>query len=135
MSLNGDSQRVDRWLWFARFFKTRTVASRLAAAGRVRINSNMGTERITKASHMIRPGDILTFPQGRRIRVVRVTALGQRRGPAAEAQSLYEDLSAAQPPATTGGSAPGIHAERPSGSGRPTKKDRRQTERLKTDTL
>lgn len=133
--LTGETQRVDRWLWFARFFKTRTVASRLVAAGRVRIGADTGTDRITKASHCIQPGDVLTFPQGRRIRVVRVTALGQRRGPAAEAQALYEDLSPPEPSVSAHKPAFPVQAERPAGSGRPTKKDRRLTDRLKSDSL
>lgn len=133
--LTDETQRVDRWLWFARFFKTRTVASRLVAAGRVRISADTGTDRITKASHCIRPGDVLTFPQGRRIRVVRVTALGQRRGPAVEAQALYEDLSPPEPPDSAHKPAFPVQAERPTGSGRPTKKDRRLTDRLKSDSV
>ncbi len=84
------SQRVDRWLWFALFFKSRSQASRLCAAKRVRVNRR----RIDKAHALVRIGDVLTFPQGDRIRVVRVTALGSRRGPAADARTLFDDLDA-----------------------------------------
>ena len=82
--------RLDKWLWQARFFKSRALASKICAAGRVRIDG----ERVTKAHAAIRPGHVLTFPQARDIRVVRVVALGTRRGPAVEARTLYEDLVA-----------------------------------------
>ena len=92
MSAPGDDApdriRLDKWLWHARFFKTRALAARLAGSGKVRVNS----VRIARASRNVRPGDVLTFPQGRRIRVVRIAALGIRRGPAPEAAALYEDL-------------------------------------------
>ena len=84
-----DSLRMDKWLWQARFFKTRALAARVCAAGRLRVDG----VKITKAHFAVRPGQVLTFPQGRRIRVVRVLALGDRRGPAKEASTLYEDLS------------------------------------------
>jgi ribosome-associated heat shock protein Hsp15 len=84
-----ESRRLDRWLWFARFFKTRDLATRLCERGRVRINRI----KTRKASYGVRVGDVLTFPQGRDIRVIRVVGLGERRGPAAEARALYEDLA------------------------------------------
>jgi ribosome-associated heat shock protein Hsp15 len=84
-----EALRVDKWLWQARFFKTRVLASRICVAGRVRVNG----VKISKAHFGVRPGQVLTFPQGRRIRVVRVLALGYRRGSAKEASLLYEDLS------------------------------------------
>ena len=116
--------RVDKWLWHARFFKTRGLAAELAGSGRLRING----EHALKPAQTVRPGDVLTFPQGRRIRVVQVVALGARRGPAAEAQALYTDL---EPPAAapvTGLGAPGA---REAGSGRPTKKERRKIAALR----
>jgi ribosome-associated heat shock protein Hsp15 len=76
--------RIDKWLWHARFFKTRGLAAGLAGAGRLRINS----EHVAKPAQMVRPGDVLTFAQGDRIRVIRVEALGHRRGPAPEARAL-----------------------------------------------
>lgn len=85
--------RLDKWLWQARFFKSRTLASSAVEGGSVRVN---GT-RVTRPGRDVTTGDTLTFPQGNRIRVVRILALGQRRGPAVEAQSLYLDLD---PPAT-----------------------------------
>ena len=80
--------RLDKWLWQARFFKTRALAAQVVSKGRLRVNQTI----ITKAHHRVRPGDVLTFPQGRLVRVVRVVELGSRRGPASEAQTLYEDL-------------------------------------------
>ena len=82
------SLRLDKWLWQARFCKTRAVATDLIEAGSVRVN---GT-RVTRPGRDITPGDVLTFPQGPHIRVVRILALGLRRGPATEAQALYFDL-------------------------------------------
>jgi ribosome-associated heat shock protein Hsp15 len=87
--------RLDKWLWQARFFKSRTLAAEVIAEGHVRVN---GT-RISRPGREVSAGDTLTFPQGARIRVVRITALGQRRGPATEAQGLYLDLDpSAAPP-------------------------------------
>lgn len=84
-----DSLRVDKYLWFARFFKTRSLATKRANGGHIRINGN----KIKKSSDTVRIGDILTFAQGNEIRVIRVLNLGTRRGPAQEAQSLYEDIT------------------------------------------
>ena len=80
--------RLDKWLWQARFFKGRSLAAELIEAGSVRVNG----QRTTKPGRDISAGDVLTFPQGTRIRLVRVLALGLRRGPATEAQALYVDL-------------------------------------------
>ena len=88
-----DALRLDKWLWFARFFKSRSLAAAICTGGRVRVNR----QPIAKAHYAIRPGDVLTFPQGRTIRVIRVMALGVRRGPAGEAAALYEDLEAGVP--------------------------------------
>ena len=80
--------RLDKWLWQARLCKTRSVAARLVAAGGVRVNA----VRVTKPATPLRVGDGLSFAQGPRIRVLRVRALGVRRGPADEARGLYDDL-------------------------------------------
>jgi ribosome-associated heat shock protein Hsp15 len=80
--------RLDKWLWQARFFKTRAIAASLVAGGHVRVN---GTP-VSRPGRDISTGDVLTFPQGSRIRVIRILALGLRRGPATEAQDLYTDL-------------------------------------------
>lgn len=84
-----ESLRIDRWLWFARFFRSRSLAARVCMGRRVRVNGTV----VTKPDHRIRIGDVLTFPQGREIRVVRVTGIGSRRGPAVEARTLFDDLS------------------------------------------
>ena len=81
--------RLDKWLWHARFYKTRTLANGACAAGRIRINGAV----VAKAHHAVRMGDVLTFPLGPRICIVRVLGLGVRRGPAPEARLLYEDLA------------------------------------------
>lgn len=82
-----ETQRLDRWLWFARFFHSRTAATRLCAGAAVRVN-----RRKVKPSYGLRVGDVLTFPQGSVIRVVRVLGLASRRGPCPEARLLYEEL-------------------------------------------
>jgi ribosome-associated heat shock protein Hsp15 len=89
-----EAQRLDKFLFQARFFKTRAAAAKLVADARVRLDS----KPVTKAHQPVRPGDVLTFPQGRAIRVVRIVALPARRGPASEARACYEDLS---PPVPT----------------------------------
>ena len=80
--------RLDKWLWQARFFKTRSLAAAVAGKSKVRINRML----VTKPHYKVRPGDVLTFAQGHDIRVVRIIALGVRRGPAPEARMLYEDI-------------------------------------------
>jgi ATP-dependent RNA helicase SUPV3L1/SUV3 len=107
------TMRADKWLWHARFFKTRGLATKLIAAGHLRVN---GT-KVAKSAHGVGPGDVLTFPQGRRVRVIRLTSLSERRGPAPEAQALYEDLT---PEETHVPKNPGFE-----GKGRPSGKDRR----------
>ncbi|WP_193217565.1 RNA-binding S4 domain-containing protein [Roseobacter sp. TSBP12] len=84
-----DSLRLDKWLWYARFFKTRSLAAKIVTGGHVRVNSN----KVSKAATTVGAGDVLTFAQGNHIRVVKLVACGTRRGPAPEAQALYEDLS------------------------------------------
>ena len=125
-----DAQRIDRWLWFSRFVKTRSLATKLVDAGRVRLGARGTTIRVEKASTLVRAGDILTFPQGARVRVVQVLAPGTRRGPASEAATLYKDLD--PPAARAARSEPAADGPaREAGQGRPTKKERRQIDRLK----
>ncbi len=120
------SLRIDKWLWFARFFKSRTLAAKVCGGGRLRVNG----EPVGKAHQSVKAGDVLTFPQGHDIRVVRILALGTRRGPAPEARALYDDL---EPPMirahVADDGAP--FARRDPGSGRPTKSERRAIDRLK----
>ena len=122
---NGPTPRLDKWLWHARFFKSRTQASALCATGKVRVDGNA----VTKAHAPVRPGQVLTFVQGRHIRLVKVLAIGTRRGPASEAQTLYEDLSPPSPE-TAMPLAGRPAGRRDRGAGRPTKKERRNTDRL-----
>ena len=115
--------RVDKWLWQARFFRSRGRAGEVAGSGKLRVNG----AHVAKPSHAVRPGDVLTFPQGRVIRVIRVEALGERRGPACEAATLYADLDPPTPPATP--EAPVL--QRDDGQGRPTKRDRRKIDAVR----
>lgn len=118
------TQRVDKWLWFTRALKTRSLASRLVLSGKVRVNG----ERIAKPSRTIGAGDVLTFTFNDRVRVLKVLSPGSRRGPYEEARQLYEDLSP-QPAARESGKHPAnTPAARPKGAGRPTKKQRREIE-------
>lgn len=117
------TQRLDKWLWHARFFKTRGIATKLVSAGHVRIDGS----RVSKPSHAIRPGLTLTFPQARRVRVVRVEGLSTRRGPAPEAQALYTDLT---PPDAVFPTNPRFE-----GKGRPGRKDRRNAHLYRTGPL
>ena len=119
--------RLDKWLWQARFFKTRGLAAGVVKSGHVRVNGN----RALKPAQTVRPGDILTFAQGQVIRVVRITALGIRRGPASEAQTLYDDLTPA--PETAG--TPVSPNPKFEGKGRPTKRDRRKLDLNRPGTL
>ena len=109
-----ETQRLDQWLWHARFFKTRSLATKLVAAGHVRVD---GT-RVSKPSHAVKPGVTLTFAQARQVRVITVDALATRRGPASEAQGLYTDQS----PPRKNDDPPNPKFE---GKGRSTRKDRR----------
>ncbi|ABS63316.1 RNA-binding S4 domain protein [Parvibaculum lavamentivorans DS-1] len=120
-------QRIDRWLWYARFLKSRSLAATLVQSGRLRLSG----QRISKASRLVRAGDILTFPLGPHIRVIKILHLGTRRGPAPEAALLYEDLD---PPSPLPPKADRETAaeSRPAGTGRPTKKEGRRTATLKS---
>lgn len=88
-----DTCRADVWLWRARFFKSRSMAGDYIAAGRVRLIRATGDVRLDKASRTVRPGDELLFVLGGRVLEIRIAALGDRRGPASEARSLYTTLS------------------------------------------
>ena len=81
--------RLDKWLFHARFYRTRPLAQAAASAGKVRLNGS----RIDKPGHAVKPGDILTLGRGAQIMAVRVLALAERRGPASEARNLYEILT------------------------------------------
>ncbi len=117
MTEPSEKLRVDKWLWHARFFKTRSLAAARIKTGSVRINGTI----THKTSSVVHPSDVLTFAQGDHIRVIQVDVLGERRGPASEAQTLYTDLSPPQPKSQDDQPHnPGFD-----GKGRPSKKDRR----------
>lgn len=123
-------QRIDKWLWYARVVKTRSLAQKLVVSSAVRLNR----EKVSTASQAIRVGDVLTIALPRRVMVLEVLDLGTRRGPAPEARLLYEDLSA---PGVVGAgeaasNAATTAAERQPGAGRPTKKERRQIDRFRS---
>ena len=121
-------QRIDKWLFFSRAVKSRSLAAKLVVAGRVRINR----DKAAQASDLVRAGDVLTITLERRIFVWKVLGTGSLRGPAEESRLLYEDIS--PPPAPKGEAvADAIPALRDAGSGRPTKKQRRETDRLLGD--
>jgi ribosome-associated heat shock protein Hsp15 len=81
-----EAQRIDKWLWHARFARTRSAAQRLALSGHVRVNR----EKVTAASRLVREGDVLTLALGRGVQVVRITALAERRGSSEDARLLYQ---------------------------------------------
>ncbi|SFQ97495.1 RNA-binding S4 domain-containing protein [Poseidonocella sedimentorum] len=115
MSPQRDTLRIDKWLWHARFFKTRSLAARVVSEGKLRING----ARVSKPAAQVGAGDTLTFRQAREQRVIRIEALGTRRGPAPEARALYEDLQPPEPrPAPE-------QNPRYEGKGRPTKREGR----------
>jgi ribosome-associated heat shock protein Hsp15 len=127
--MTGGALRLDKWLWFARFVKTRSLATRLVSDGRMRINGAL----THKAHYAVKPGDVLTFALGPHIRVIKVVALGSRRGPAAEAQSLYEDLHPPRPAVAQQPVSMARFEDRTAGSGRPTKRDGRKIAQLKSN--
>ena len=119
-------QRLDKWLFFSRAVKSRTLAQKLIETGAVRINS----ERTVASDARVGPGDGLTMTVNHRLLVWRIRDAGTRRGPAPEAATLYEDLS---PPPLPRETQPPALAARPPGAGRPTKKERRDIDRLTED--
>jgi ribosomal 50S subunit-recycling heat shock protein len=92
--MSDDACRADVWLWRARFFKTRSLAGRFIEEGRVRATRAGVEGRLDKPSRAVRPGDQLVFALGGRLIAVRIEALGERRGPPAEARGLYTPLDA-----------------------------------------
>ena len=116
-----DRQRIDKWLWHARVVRTRSAAASLVHAGLVRVNSS----RTGASSHPVRPGDIITIALDRNVRVLKVKGYSERRGSAEMARTLFEDLTPQHAPKAP---AAGVRDE---GSGRPTTRERRETDRLR----
>lgn len=130
-STSSAGQRLDKWLWYARVAKTRTLASSLVTQGRIRLDR----VKVTKPSQLVRPGDVITSSAQRQVRVLKIVALGKRRGPPVEARGLFEELTPEPVAAISlqriaGRDSPSIAVREP-GSGRPTKRDRRALDRLK----
>lgn len=122
--MNDVRVRLDKWLWAARFFKTRALAADEIGRGRVSVNG-----QVAKASRELKPGDELVLRQGPDQRTVVVRGLSSTRGPAPLAQALYAETPAslaarerAAEARRLGGGQPGAAIEH----GRPTKRDRRQ---------
>jgi ribosome-associated heat shock protein Hsp15 len=124
-----DKQRLDKWLFFSRAAKSRTLAQRLIEAGEVRVNS----ERTNRSDFRVGVGDVLTMTMHGQLRVWRIRDAGERRGPATEAQTLYEDISPPPVPRAELSPFEAAIAQRAPGAGRPTKKQRRDTDRLLDD--
>jgi len=127
--VSDDRQRIDKWLWHARVVRTRSAAAALAASGHVRVNG----ARVEAPAKPVRAGDVVTVALDARVRVLKVTGFAPRRGDAAAGQALYEDLA---PPASGPAAAedrPSPVARRESGSGRPTKQERRAIARFTRD--
>lgn len=120
-------ERLDRFLFFSRAVKSRTLAQKLIETGAIRVNA----ERTDRSDHRIGAGDVLTMALHGRVLVWRILDPGTRRGPATEAQGLYEDLSPPAPPRAERSPYDAAIAPRPAGAGRPTKKERRETDRLR----
>jgi ribosome-associated heat shock protein Hsp15 len=117
-----DRQRIDKWLWHARVVRTRSAAAALVDSGFVRVNS----ERVGQASRLVRPGDVLTIALDRNVRILKVAGFAERRGSATLARVLFEDMT---PAADTTPPEP-LSAVREEGAGRPTKRERRDIDRL-----
>jgi ribosome-associated heat shock protein Hsp15 len=122
-----DRQRIDKWLWHARVVRTRSAAAALADSGLVRING----ARIDSSSRPVRPGDVVTVALDRNVRLLKVIGYAERRGDADAARLLFEDMT--PPPAPPREPSAGA---RDDGAGRPTKRERREIDRLQgTDDL
>ncbi len=121
--MSSASIRLDKWLWHARACRTRAAATRLVAGGGVRLNG----QPTGKAHQAVRPGDVVTFPQGDHIRVWRILGLAERRGGADSAALLYEDLAPPQPETRL----PRDSQLAPAPEHRPDKRARRQLRALR----
>ena len=118
-----DRVRLDKWLWAARFYKTRALAADEIGRGRVAVN-----DQVAKASRELKPGDVLAFRQGPVVRTVVVRGLSHVRGPAPVAQALYEETaeSIALREKAAEQRRQGTEPAQAIEQGRPTKRDRRQ---------
>ena len=121
--------RLDTWLWYARFYKSRSLSSKAILNGKLRINSN----KITKPATKVKTNDVLTLNYVNEIRIIQIQSLGSRRGPASEAQSLYIDLTEDRIGSSNVKSK--IEKSKKDSNKRPTKKDRRLLDKIVIKTL
>jgi len=121
--------RLDTWLWYARFYKSRSLSSKAILSGKLRINSN----KITKPATKVKTNDVLTLNYVNEIRIIQIQSLGSRRGPASEAQSLYIDLTEERIGSSNVKSK--IEKSKKDSNKRPTKKDRRLLDKIVIKTL
>ena len=121
--------RLDTWLWYARFYKSRSLSSKAILGGKLRINSN----KITKPATKVKTNDVLTVNYVNEIRIIQIQSLGSRRGPASEAQSLYIDLTENKIGSSNVKST--IEKSKKDSNKRPTKKDRRLLDKIVIKTL
>jgi ribosome-associated heat shock protein Hsp15 len=127
IAASGNATRIDKWLWAARAYKTRSIAAEACDGGKVTINANRA-----KPHKLVRPGDLVAFRAGSFDKSWKVVAIAERRGPASVAQTLYEDLTPAPPPRPQGGEEQPWRYTQPRIDGRrPDKRERRQLERFR----
>ncbi len=121
--------RLDTWLWYARFYKSRSLASKAILGGKLRVNSN----KIIKPASKLKIDDVLTINHENMVRIIQVQSIGARRGPASEAQTLYNDLSAG---VTAASKIKDVSEKSKKDTNkRPTKKDRRILDKIVAKTL
>ncbi|MEO0383381.1 MAG: RNA-binding S4 domain-containing protein [Pseudomonadota bacterium] len=127
-----DKLRLDRWLFFSRLVKSRSLAAKMIENGQVRVNG----EKTHQAKRAVGPGDVLTVALPRTgadaVKIIKLVACGTRRGPAAEAQTLYEDLTPPPPPKEDRDLI--AYRRAPSPGRRPTKHERERLQELKRST-
>ena len=121
--------RLDTWLWYARFYKSRSLSSKAILSGKVRVNSN----KIIKPASKVKINDVLTINHVNTVRIIQIQSIGARRGPASEAQALYKDLSAELTAASKIKDV--FEKSKKDTNKRPTKKDRRILDKIVAKTL
>ncbi len=127
MSKDVTERRIDQWLFYSRLVKSRSLAGRMVESGKLRVNK----VKISKPSSLVRKGDVITSMINRDLKVIEVLELGVRRGPASEAEQLYNDITPKEPLRPKPGRFSAKTPSRPQGEGRPTKKDRRKYDSIK----
>ena len=121
--------RLDIWLWYARFYKSRSLSSKAILSGKLRVNSI----KIIKPASKVKINDVLTINHVNTVRIIQIQSIGARRGPASEAQALYKDLSE---DVTAASKIKDISEKsKKDKNKRPTKKDRRILDKIVTKTL